>query len=211
MFKWNRILGLALVAVAVVFTSQLANVQAETNLRNHHAPDLAYFDYPLDTYSVRQGQVPFPPAGEISPILFPGVVSIEPNDSYIYAENQGTVYKISMASVANTDSVQTVDTLPQLLGTLELMRYDAITLEGLEIETFEMDGLPAVRVNDLPTGLNGVAAHILAVSRNQIFEIVVEPVMVNDENSEATETNRTVYETILSSIRFDIDDEARWE
>src|SRR5690349_18835948 len=102
MSKFARILWIIIAAVAVGLAIQSARAQDEPT-RTYNAPDLASFDYPLDTYSVRQGQYPCVGTGEVSPITYPGVISIEPNDSFIYTEDQGTVYKITIASQLNID------------------------------------------------------------------------------------------------------------
>jgi hypothetical protein len=206
---FSRILWIAIALTSVIFAIQSTTAQDEPT-RTYNAPSLAAFDYPLDTYSVRQGQYPCMVEGEVSPITFPGVISIEPNDSFIYAENQGTVYKITIASQLNDEGVVTEENLEDTFGTLALLQYEPVTIRQLRVESFELDGLPAVRVDDIPVGQNGVAAHIIVASRFQLFEIIIEPVMVNNSNAEASAENLEIIQGIIDSIHFDIDDEARW-
>src|SRR6188474_357824 len=100
--KFLSILVLILVAITGTVSAQeaIATDEAGVLWRTHHAPDLAYFDYPLETYSVRSGV----PAGfSNANILFPGVVTIDPNDWLLYTEGHGIVYRISMVSVINED------------------------------------------------------------------------------------------------------------
>jgi hypothetical protein len=210
MSKFSRMLWFTIAVVAIVIAIQSVRAQDEPT-RTYNAPDLAAFDYPLDTYSVRQGQYPCMPTGEVSPITFPGVIEIEPNDSFIYAENQGTVYKITIASQLNVDGAVTEENLADSLGTLALLQYEPLTIRQLLVESFELDGLPAVRVNNVSAGQNGVTAHIIAASRAQLFEIVVEPVMVNDADTDASAANLEAVQKIIDSIQFDIDDETRWD
>lgn len=199
--KLLSIFALMLVVMTGAASAQeaIATDEAGVLWRTHHAPDLAYFDYPLATYSVRPGRTA---GGSNASVLFPGVVTIDPNDWLLYTEGHGIVYRISMVAVINEDVESTDDLLP-LLGTLPLIQYGGDVLEGLNIETLEIGGLPAVRVDNVPAGPAGLASHILAVSDTQIFEITVAEAA--NTGGDDMDAGQEVVDRILASLRFDVD------
>jgi hypothetical protein len=181
------------------------NAQEENNnTRVYDAGDLASFTYPLDTYSVRDWFIGLPD-DQMLRITYPGIITIDPNDSLIYGDEPGNVYRIRMASVVRDENVTEAD-LPTLLGTLPLIQYGPEALENRSVVSLTIDDLPAVRVNDLPVGQFGLTAHIIAMSDTQLFEIIVEPVVITDQADEAVQVERQkLYETIIASIHWNID------
>ncbi|MBI5666702.1 MAG: hypothetical protein HZC41_01730 [Chloroflexi bacterium] len=195
--------------IALMSAASMAGAQEDTaaSLRRVSVPDLGSFEYPLALYSVRAGMLP-PAASET--LLFPGAVSVEPNDSFVYQDDQGVVYRLTLA--AFVDESVTADTDPaSRLGQSPLLPYEASALDSLDVATVTIGGLPAARVNDLPAGVvnqAGVAAHIVAVAPGRVLELVVEPVMLfgapnhNEPMAGDTDMNRSLYEDILASLEF---------
>jgi hypothetical protein len=146
-------------------------------------------------------------------VVFPGVINVEPNDSFIFdTENptQGIIYQMRMAATPNNNGY-TADDLESLLGTLPLLQYDPSMLEGLEIQQIEINGAPAVRVDDLLIGAAGGAVTesiALPPEGNPIVEFVIEPVTIVGMSTDIAlgngdpDANLGIMENILASFQF---------
>jgi hypothetical protein len=126
-----------------------------------------------------------------------GAIEVKPNDSFIYGDNRNT-YSVKIAAITNSE-VYDADDLPGLLGTLLLLQYEPTMLEGKEIQSLDINGNPAVRVDDVQAGLSGV------LGEGQILEVVIEPYSfaaeaVDDANENAS---RSVAQGIIDSIRWE--------
>jgi hypothetical protein len=113
------IIALLGLTVIVAAAQQATPDAANLGLRTFQATDLGTFDYPLDTYSVRPGYSP-----NSGQIIFPGIISIEPNDSFLYGArgpNPGIIYQMQLAASGN-EGGYTPDDLETLLGTLPLLQ-----------------------------------------------------------------------------------------
>jgi hypothetical protein len=202
-----------LISIVLVLTVMVAAAQEATSdaaslgQRTFQAADLGMFDYPLETYSVRPGSSP-----NSGQMLFPGIISIEPNDSFLYGDknpNRGIVYMMQIAASPN-EGGYTADDLESLLGTLPLLQYEAAALEGLDIQHIELDGSPAVRVNNLPVGPGSGVTHIIALAPagNPLVEFVISPANLfgagigSNPSQGDPNVNRRILEAIIQSFRF---------
>jgi hypothetical protein len=188
-----------MVPLLVLFTQVSAQEEAPT--RVYTAPDMGSFTYSLDTYSVRNSLTDLPEDQEMR-VVFPGVVTIDPNDSLIYSDEPGNVYRIRIASVV-TETAYTEADLPDLLGTLPLVQYEPAIVSDKQIIELEVGGMPAIRVNDVPVGQFGLEAHIIVLNEAQVFEIIVEPVVLTDQADKEVQIERKkMYEDIIASIEW---------
>lgn len=139
-------------------------------------PDLGSVTYPMDAYSLRPASDFSVPIERSAEVLFPGFLSITPNDGFM-AEQRGAgkmVYSVHFAAVVAPEGT-TAENLESLLGRLPLVSYAAAALDGKSVAVFEHDGLPAVRVNGVKTGLVEIVSHILVLNGGSIVEILVTP------------------------------------
>jgi hypothetical protein len=191
----------------MVVAAQEATPDESLSLRTFQATDLGTFDYPLDTYSVRPGSSP-----NSDQIFFPGIISIEPNDSFLYGArrpNPGIIYQMQIAASPN-ENAYTADDLENLLGTLPLLQYDADVLAGLDVQHIELDGSPAVRVNNLPVGPGSGVTHIIALAPadNALVEFVISPANLFGAGIGANPSqgdpnvNRRILDNVVQSFQF---------
>jgi hypothetical protein len=200
--RWTiRLIGIVviiagLVAVAAQETATPTPAPgAVMDTRTYLPPDSDYqFTYPLDSYSVRAGCTCETP-NQGQDILFPGVTEITPNDSLIYRDGQGVVFRIRIAVVA--PEAVTLDST--LFGTGPLVQYEAGVVDASTVQEIEIGGVPALRLDDLPVGAAGLAADIMLVHNNLLYEITVEPVNPFDEGGVK---GRNLVDEILASFEF---------
>lgn len=166
--------SLSILILVGILSASLHFVTAAQNTkpsdtRTYQAPDLGYtFDYLLDHYSVRPG---FIPSG--AEILFPGVITIDPNDSLIYRDGKGLVFKVSIAAVFAPDGAS-LD--KSLFGTGPLIQYESDLLESKVIQDIKFGSVAALRVDDVPVGPTGSITDIIALHEGLLYELLIEPV-----------------------------------
>jgi hypothetical protein len=198
-----------LVALVVVSGLVVARVMAQTGVvstdepqapaassRTYEIPGQFAFDYPLDVYSVDTSGCTVASAG------LQGAIEVKPNDSYIYSDNRNT-YSVKIAAITNDVYAET--DLPGLLGTLPLLQYEPTLLAGKEVQQLEINGHPAVRVDDVPAGLSGVIAHMIILGEGQLVEVVIEPYSFAAETPDEDTENasRAVAQGIIDSLRWE--------
>lgn len=194
------IIAVMVIVLPLVLLTQIS-AQEEIPTRVYTAPDMGSFTYPLDTYSVRNWLTGLPEAQQ-QRVVFPGIITIDPNDSLIYGDEPGNVYRIRIASVVNETAYTEAD-LPGLFGTLPLVQYTPDMIGNRQIIELQVGRLPAFRINDVPVGQFGLEAHIIVLNEAQIFEIIVEPVALNHQADEAVQVERRkIYENIIASIEW---------
>ena len=170
-------------------------------------PDLGSVEYPLDTYSAR-ADLSGLQNDATSDILFPGAFTIAPNDAFVYQQLAlgNAVFTVRIASVLPSIGVK-AEALPTLFGALPLMAYEQDALNGVEIQRLTIDGLPAVRVNNVVNGAEKIAAHMLVLNGAMVVEIVVLPAkltgvpMHNAFMTGNEDANREIYEEIIASLK----------
>jgi hypothetical protein len=156
--------------------------------------------YPLELYSLRNGLS--------SPdVLFPGTKVLEPNDSFYYNEPRAVTYKVSIAVRVNTENLSLAE--PELLlAHSAIIAYDPGVLTGLSIQQITLDGVRALRVDDLPVGPAGITTQIVAVHNDLIYELVVEPQQLTGNQAEAfqrgevVDSNREWIDRIIATFKF---------
>jgi hypothetical protein len=139
-------------------------------------PDLGSVTYPMNEYSLRPASDFSVPVERSAEVIFPGFLSITPNDRFV-AEQRGEgkmVYSVHFAAVIAPEGT-TGENLESLLGKLPLVSYEAEALDGKTVAVFEHNRLPAVRVNGVTTGLVEIVSHILVLNGGNIIEILVTP------------------------------------
>jgi hypothetical protein len=178
-----------------VGATEVFSVTNAAGYRQHTAPDLGTFEYPLAFYSVRSGNIAATFNGG-QDVLFPGVISIEPNDSVIYGNQFDTAYRIQIAMVETDNELDTA-----MLGTGPLMQYDTSIYEVGDIVRLSLNGVPALRIDNLPIGAAGtVTSDIVAVHHGRLYEILVEP--VHEVDGTAIE-GRAIVDSIIGSLSFE--------
>lgn len=156
--------------------------------------------YPLAFYSLRAGQ-------SAPTVLFPGVRVVEPNDAFSYQNRDQTVYKLSIAVTVNEQG-RSLDAPAALLANGALFAYDPALLADYTIQPITLDGVPALRVDGLPVGPVGITTQIVALHRDFVYELLVEPhVLMSNQaapfvTATDSETNRALIEQVISTFRF---------
>jgi hypothetical protein len=179
----------------------------DQTLRLLSLPDLGSLEYPLATYSARADMNGLQ-NDATSDVLYPGAFTIAPNDAFVYQQLElgNAVYTVRIASVLPSVPVK-ADALPTLLGTLPLSAYDKDALNGVEVQTLTIDGLPAVRVNNFAADDQKVEAHLIVMIGVMAIEIVVLPAkltgspMHNDFMVGNADANRAIYEAMIESLK----------
>lgn len=178
-----------------------AATPAETSAWQSYQADSGYaIQYPLALYSLR--------AGQSGPnVLFPGVRVVEPNDAFTYRDREQTVYKLSIA-VSTNDQGLSLDQPESLLANSAIIAYDPALLADHPIQQIELDGVPALRVDDLPVGPAGITTQIVALYHEFIYELMVEPHVVTTNQAEPwvesapSEANDALIEQIINTFHF---------
>lgn len=177
----------------------------ETGWQTYRADSGYEIQYPLATYSMRDGL-----SGP--DVLYPGVKVVEPNDSFYYQEPRAQTYRLSIAVSENRDGL-TLDDAEQLLARSQLLAYDPALLAEATIEAYTLDGTPAVRVNDLAAGPNGIATQIVALNGPFVYELLAEPHFLTGNQAAPwvqpapSPDNRQLLDAIIDTFRFTGDDE----
>jgi hypothetical protein len=205
----RRLIVWIVVVVSVLGTLQVSAQNIDKYLIVD-VPDLGSVTYPMDTYSLRPASDFSVPVERSAEVIFPGLLSITPNDGFM-AEQRGAgkmVYSVHFAAVAAPEGT-TAENLEALLGKLPLVSYEPEALDGKSVAVFEHDGLPAVRVNGVKTALVEIVSHILVLNGGSIIEIFVTPAKsyaAPEFNSfvtgEADERNLALAERIWTSLDF---------
>lgn len=178
-----------------------ATMPAGTSAWQRYQADSGYsIAYPLATYSLRAGQ-PSPN------VLFPGVRVVEPNDVFTYRDRNQAVYKLSVAVTTNEQG-SSLDQPAALFANSALIAYDPALLADHAIQPIALDGVPALRVDDLPVGPAGIATQIVALHGDFIYELLVEPHVLTTNQAEPYiagvdhDANRNLIERIIATFRF---------
>ncbi len=156
--------------------------------------------YPLELYSLRNGL-------SSSDVLFPGTKVLEPNDSFYYNEPRAVTYKVSIAVRVNTENLSLAEPKP-LLAHSAIIAYDPEVLTGLSIQQITLDGVRALRVDDLPVGPAGITTQIVAVHNDLIYEVLVEPQQLTGnqaepfQRGEVVASNREWIDRIIATFKF---------
>lgn len=156
--------------------------------------------YPLELYSMRDGVSP-PDA------LFPGTKVIEPNDSFSYREPRTITYRLSITVRENPLGLS-LDTPDALLAQGGLIAYDPELLDEGSIQTVQLGGADALRVDDLSVGPASIATQIITLRDDRIVEILVEPRQLTGNQAETYQegepsaANRAWIDEIIERLEF---------
>jgi hypothetical protein len=162
---------------------------------------LAYqFEYPIATHSVRTSNLAEPAN---FPVVFGGLVAVEPNDATIYAAEAAPTHFTRMRVLANAHE-ELVDAegldLTRFVGALPLLSYDPALATITETT---LGGQPALRVS-VPYGPEGTEViEIISHFDGLIYQIVIEPVPLGlGFQPDVAYVIDPTYETILDSWVF---------
>lgn len=152
------------------------------------------FKYPLEKYSIRSTNI------SNDKLLYPGVITIVPNDSFNEQSPMAVTYKIDIA-IADGKNLSMKDPL-QLFGiNTVFINYDPVAM-GLgstsKIREISLGGVKAYRLDNCCGGQAGVEAHILAIKDNKLYEIYITPFQVSGDLN----INKKYYEQIIKSFSF---------
>jgi hypothetical protein len=147
------------------------------------------FRYPAELYVIRSEN-----KLEAS---WPGVIILEPRESFNIKEPLAQTYRVSIAIHPNDQGFDPAYNAIELLSSGGiLLRYDSQLLDGANrIQDHSIGGMPAWRVDELPVGQAGVASQIMAVRNGLIYEWVIEPVQTSGGTR-----NRYLLEEILATF-----------
>jgi hypothetical protein len=129
------------------------------------------FAYPMATHSVRTTNL-FEPQSDTYPLVFGGLIAVEPNDSYIYNGPKLDSDHATQMRVLATPVEAAPESLGDLSGTLPLWPYDP----GMVVtkQDITLGGQPAVRIDadDQQT------TEIISYYDGVLYEIVIDPVIL---------------------------------
>jgi hypothetical protein len=150
--------------------------------------------YPIELYSVRQGQAHIR-------ALWPGVVVVEPNEGLNDSLNQpaSKTYRLTIALNENSERF-TLDDPTALLSDGDILGQYARWLldEAHPVREFYIDNTPAYRVDDLPVVQAGTLTQIITIRDDVIYLWHIQPVQVSGDDR-----NWPLIEEILSTFKFD--------
>lgn len=156
--------------------------------------------YPLEIYSMRDGDSP-------SDVLFPGTKVIEPNDAFSYQEPRAITYQLSITVRENPLSLS-LNAPEALLAQGGIIAYKPEMLSEGTIQTVQLDGAEALRVDDLPVGPAGIATQIITIHQDRIVELLVEPKQLTGnqaepyQEGEPSAANRAWIDQIIDRFEF---------
>lgn len=208
MKKLKYTMGIMMAMMVFGIATQLVSAQTATPVpsgeafevtnangyRTYNMPDIGTVEYPLAFYSVWNG-VPGGTSRD-GEIFFPGVITLRPNDSVIYGVQFDTAYQIRIAM-----SEATGDLDASMLGSGPLFQYEPGLINSADVQEFSLNGVPALRVDNVPTGMYGeITTHIVAVVDARMVEIIVEP--IGEVGGNAI-TGTDILNQILGSIKLE--------
>jgi hypothetical protein len=161
--------------------------------------------YPLETYSIRNVARPSLAAGKI---LHPGAMVVEPNDLFVYQNSSDKTYRITIAVTADDQDGSLEAQREQLLAHNPIAPYSPDALTNRPVRAMTVDGMKALRVDEVQEGPLHITAQIVAIHNGSIFHLLVEPHELPPNQAEAYQpkaesaSNKALVEEMLSSFRF---------
>lgn len=190
----------ALLLILLLTTALAISVHAQDDAIRVFEPmdrSLNYrFAYPMATHSVRTTNL-FEPHSDTYPLVFGGLIAVEPNDSYIYNGPKLDTDHATQMRVLATPVESAPASLGDLSGTLPLWPHDpSIPVTKQEIT---LGGQPAVRI----ATEDHLTTEIISYYDGVLYEIVIDPVILymGFTLPEGT-TYDPVYDDILKSWEF---------
>ncbi|MBI2029953.1 hypothetical protein HYT02_06045 [Candidatus Gottesmanbacteria bacterium] len=115
-------------------------------------------------------------------------VTHSPYTSYSLIDLQGNGNKIEIA-VAENDNNYSLD---KIIGNGPLLSYSKDILDNENVNNIEVDGVEALRIDNIPVGLAGIRSEILFIKKNKIYQIILVP----------SEAKVDIFNQILSTFQF---------
>jgi hypothetical protein len=139
--------------------------------KTYSADQLFEISYPLGLYSMRDARS-FSPAADL---VSPGPKVLIPDDSFYYRQPRALTYKIFVAVRLNSQHLS-LDAAETLLTQNSIYPYEPGALQGVTSQPFLLDGVNALRVEDVAGGSTGrITLQIVAIKNDYIYDILVEP------------------------------------
>ena len=157
--------------------------------------------YPLAFYSLRNSPSP-------SSVLFPGIKTLIPNDSFYYQEPRAITYRLSIAVSDNGQRLKPDDS-KLMLAHSAIKPYDPNALAYHSIQEVLLGGVKAYRVDGLqidPTTI--ICVQIVTLHNDRIYELLVEPQQLTDNaaaplaTGTVTPENKALIEKIIATFKF---------
>lgn len=123
--------------------------------------------------------------------LYKGVeagVTHSPYESYSLIELKSNENQIDIAVANNTLGYK----LNELIGNGPFLSYTEDIINRGNLSNIKIDGVDAIRVDNIPAGQAGVTSDILFIKRNKIYQIVLSP----------SDVDVNLFNQILSTIKF---------
>ena len=154
------------------------------------------FAYPMATHSVRTSNL-FQPQNNPYPLVFGGLIAVEPNDLYIYNGPKLDTDHATQMRVLATPVASAPASLADLSGTLPLWPHDP--LMSVTKQDITLGGQYAVRIETEDRWTTEIISYYDGV----LYEIVIEPVTLylGFTLPEGT-TYDPIYDQILASWEF---------
>lgn len=166
----------------------------ETNSWKTYVSDELGFSiqYPEDLYTLKAQKLTT--QGENYGKSF---ISLEPNDIFNSKKPLAVTYAVSIAAVPNS-SDYSLTAPKRFFGNGPLISYIPEMLGDTPINETTLGGMKAYRVKGCCGGQAGIEADIQTIKDGKIYQIVVAPRQISGDQ----ETNKEIYERIISSFKF---------
>lgn len=132
---------------------------------------------------------------------FAGAIVFTPTEELNSQEPLAQTYTLTILAHVAGKAYSLSEPAP-LLANGQYLSYAPFLLEGRTITHTNLDGAPAVRVDDLPVGLAGTAMQLVAIRADITYELVVEPHQVSSSGDAADQANLALVEQMIDTFQF---------
>ena len=124
-------------------------------------------------------------------------ILLNPSETLNNSKPLTVTYQVYVAVFPNNKNLSNSN-LKTMFGNGTITSYTPELLKNVSVNETLVDGNKAYRINGCCGGESGTEADILILKDNKIYEIQVVP-----NQTEGKDTNKQLYEQILSTFRFD--------
>jgi hypothetical protein len=161
--------------------------------------------YPLDTYSVHDVARPSLAAEKM---VYPGAKIVEPNDAFVYENGSNQTYRFTLAVIPNDQNWSLDAQREQLFTDNPIVQYSPNALAKHVIQAVTLDGVKALRVDDVTEGPLQLLTQIVAIHNGMLYYLLIEPhelppnLAVAYAPKIANAANKALVDEVLASFKF---------
>ncbi|HTP10540.1 MAG TPA: hypothetical protein VMP08_19940 [Anaerolineae bacterium] len=161
--------------------------------------------YPLDTYSVHDVARPSLAAEKM---VYPGAKIVEPNDAFVYQNGSAQTYRLTLAVIPNDQNWSLDAQREQLFTDNPIVQYSPNALVKHVIQEVNLDGVKALRVDDVTEGPLQLMTQIVAIHNGMLYYLLIEPHELPPNQAVAyaakiaNAANKALIDEVLASFKF---------